>query len=69
MPEMMSPRDLARRCGVALGTVYWWTATGQVPHVRLGPRCVRFRPEEIDLWLESKRVAPRVSAPNAAGPR
>ncbi len=59
MSEMLSPKELARRCGVAINTVYWWVATAQVPHVRLGRRCVRFRADEIDAWLEAKRVAPR----------
>lgn len=58
---MMSPKELASRCGVAVGTVYWWVATGQVPHARLGPRLVRFDEAEIDAWLAAKRVAPRIA--------
>lgn len=69
---MISPKELATKCGVAIGTVYWWVATGQVPHARLGPRLVRFCEDEIDAWLAAKRVSARAGAtanpPDSAAP-
>lgn len=58
---MMTPKEAAARCGVPIGTLYYWVSQKYVPHVRLGPRLVRFDEDEIDRWLAAKRVAVRTS--------
>jgi len=48
--------EAAKRLGLALGTLYALVHAGRIPHVRLGKRLVRFRPAEIERWLESHSV-------------
>ena len=50
----MSPEELSEYLGVAKGTLYSWTYSKQIPHYKIGRR-VKFKPEEIDKWLEKKR--------------
>lgn len=54
--EMLNYCDAARMIGVPIGTLYGWVGRRQIPHVRLGPRLVRFRRAEIDEWIEKRRV-------------
>lgn len=48
--------EAAKRLGLALGTLYALVHAGRIPHVRLGKRLVRFRPAELERWLESHSV-------------
>ena len=48
--------EAAKRLGLTLGTLYALVHTGRIPHVRLGKRLVRFRPAELERWLESNSV-------------
>lgn len=43
--------DAARLLNVEETTVYTYVAKG-MPHVRLSPRCIRFKQEQIDAWIE-----------------
>jgi excisionase family DNA binding protein len=49
--SLETPRELARRLGVPLRTVYLWTEQGRLPHVKLG-RLTRFRPEDIKAIID-----------------
>lgn len=42
--------------GLPIGTLYSMVSRKQIPHVRLGPRLVRFDLEEIRRWIEKRRV-------------
>jgi len=46
--------DVVRMYRVPKGTLYFWVARGLIPHVRLGPRSVRFQPEALRRWLEHR---------------
>jgi excisionase family DNA binding protein len=48
--------EMAARLGVPVGTLYAMVHHGRIPHVRLGPRLVRFDHEVIDAWLERHSV-------------
>lgn len=50
--KLLSVRELAAQLGVSCDWVY--SHLEQLPVVRLG-RHVRFRPDDIDRWLESQR--------------
>ena len=52
----LSPKGLAEMLNVDVTTVYGWTSTHQIPYTKIG-RLVRFRSDEIEKWLEERRVA------------
>lgn len=57
MPEapLWSVDDLASYLGVPVATIYKWRHTGEGPAgYRIG-RHVRFDPEDVATWLESRR--------------
>jgi hypothetical protein len=59
---LLRPQDLARHLGIPYetnaGRVRFWSSVHawSVPHLRLGPRTIRFDPQDIRKWLESRRV-------------
>ncbi|MDP2342263.1 MAG: helix-turn-helix domain-containing protein [Deltaproteobacteria bacterium] len=48
----------AEYLGVALPTLYSLVCRKAVPHVRLSARMVRFDVDDLDRWLDSRRVVP-----------
>jgi excisionase family DNA binding protein len=54
--DLISPVELAAALKVARVTVYQWVRRGVIPHLKL-EGCVRFDPQEVQAWLESKRRA------------
>lgn len=57
--ELVGYDQIEAEWKVPRGTLYYWVARGKIPHVRLGPRSVRFRRHELRHWLESRSVAVR----------
>ncbi|MBI2376599.1 MAG: helix-turn-helix domain-containing protein [Deltaproteobacteria bacterium] len=49
--QLLTYRRLSELTGIPIGTLKSWVHHGRIPHVRLGPRCVRFRAEDIEAWL------------------
>ena len=48
-------KDVLRLLPIRRSTLRRWEARGQFPRRReLGPRCVGWRSDEIDAWLESR---------------
>ncbi|MGE0190439.1 MAG: helix-turn-helix domain-containing protein [Planctomycetota bacterium] len=47
--------DVASRLNVSVRTVRTWVAAGRLPVVRLGRRCVRVEPAEVERMLEEAR--------------
>jgi excisionase family DNA binding protein len=43
--------------GVTVGTLRSMVHRGTVPHLRYGPRQVRFDRRDLDRWLDERRVA------------
>lgn len=39
-----------------LGTLYAWVSRGQIPHLRYGPRSVRFEEDALLAWIAERRV-------------
>jgi len=58
MPQLIDAEQLSQFLGVKEGTIYDWVRRGKIPHVRL-ERLIRFDPDEIDTWLQERKVAPR----------
>jgi excisionase family DNA binding protein len=54
-PVLLSPEELAGLLGVPVATIYRWRSHGEGPHgFRIG-RHVRYRLDDVDQWLESRR--------------
>lgn len=56
---LLDYRGVAQRLGIPVGTVYGLVCQRRIPHVRLGPRFVRFDPDEVDRWVDARRVSAR----------
>lgn len=57
--DLYSPKELAEMLGVPLGSLYRWNylGTGPLP-IRVG-RHVRYRPTDVDDWLEQRAAEAR----------
>lgn len=52
--KLLSAEELAELIGVPLGTVYRWNyAGGGPPMIKVG-RHARYRPGDVDRWLDEK---------------
>jgi hypothetical protein len=45
------------RFGVSKGALLRWTRDGKVPAVKLPSGAVRYRPEQIETWLDEHALA------------
>jgi excisionase family DNA binding protein len=54
--QLMSIRDVAEFLQLNQTTVYAWAQQGILPGYKLG-RTWRFRPSELETWLEKRRNA------------
>jgi excisionase family DNA binding protein len=54
--QLMSIREVAEFLQLNQTTVYAWAQQGILPGYKLG-RTWRFRPSELDAWLEERRNA------------
>ena len=54
-PVLLSPEELGGLLGVPVATIYRWRSHGEGPRgFRIG-RHVRYRLDDVDEWLESRR--------------
>jgi excisionase family DNA binding protein len=60
---LATAREVAAILGVSPSTVLDWFEAGKLPGFKLGGRAVRFRPSEIEAWLEAQRRGPAIPAP------
>ncbi len=60
MDKLLTIDQMAEILGVQKSTLYQWTHTGFIPHIKLG-RFVRFRESDVNNWLEKKSSSGRVS--------
>ena len=51
-------KDVSHFLAAPVATIYSWVCQRRIPHVRTGPRCVRFDPAEILAWVNASRQAP-----------
>lgn len=55
--QLLTYPQMSAVLGVPKNTLFFWVATHAIPHVRLGPRTVRFRAREIREWLSQRSVS------------
>lgn len=59
--RLVGYKQVSRRLGVKMGTLYAWVQAGRIPHIRLGPRSVRFDPDAVERWIdENRRAEPKL---------
>jgi len=61
--HLLDYEQLSQRLGIKLGTLYSWVSRGQIPHVRLSGKLVRFDPKTIEEWLSARSVSDESSPP------
>lgn len=54
--KLYSPDELAARFGVPIKTVYAWNHKGTGPRFLKIGRHVRYRPEDVEAWLDRHQV-------------
>lgn len=57
--RLLTARDLADLLGFAPGTLLDWFEAGRLPGFKIGT-AVRFRPSEVEAWLEQRRRGEQV---------
>lgn len=66
LETLLSPAELARKVQVPAGTVRHWRDIGTGPaYVRIG-RHVRYRPRDVEAWLEAHRLPTAAARSGAA---
>ena len=61
--RLVTARELAEVLGLSASTVLDMWERGELPGFKIG-RAVRFRPSEVEAWLEGCRRGPSISRPS-----
>ena len=58
MPRLLTTEDVAEMTGLSPETLAQWRwLKKEIPFVRLGKKCVRYRQSDIDGWLVKRLVS------------
>ncbi len=57
-PDLIGYEEAAELLNVPVGTLYGWVARKRLPHIRLGPRFVKFSRARLRRWLADHEVQP-----------
>ena len=60
MEKLLTLKELSEILKVPKGTIYSWTHMQFIPHYKLG-HSLRFRPSEIEKWLQKRHCKGRVT--------
>ena len=55
--KLLTVNDLSDHLGVPVNTLYQWRTKGYGPTGRRIGKHVRYRPEDVDTWVEQQGVA------------
>ena len=55
MGKMMTVREVAEMFRISVLTLYGWTSSRKIPHVKLGGK-VLFDEAELKAWCDARRV-------------
>jgi excisionase family DNA binding protein len=56
MDEMLDYEQMAKEFNIKKGTLHCWVHQRKIPHIRLGPRFVRFRRSAVESCMREKNV-------------
>jgi excisionase family DNA binding protein len=59
--KLLTARELAELLGFAAGTIVDWAERDELPHFKIGNK-LRFKPSEVEAWLEQQRRGRRVDS-------
>ena len=59
MSKLMTIKETAKLLGITESTLKGMIRRGAIPYIKLSPRVLRFDPEELDEYLDQRRVKPR----------
>ncbi|MFM9994957.1 MAG: helix-turn-helix domain-containing protein [Phycisphaerales bacterium] len=62
-PVLVDEREAARLCATSPSTIYRARKRGELAHVQLGPSSIRYTPDDLRRWAESRRVSAQAVAP------
>ena len=57
---LLDYREAADFIGLSEYTLRRYVSMGKIAHVKLGSKLVRFEPDSLRRWVESRRVEPNV---------
>jgi len=57
-PGLLTVNEIALYLGCSTCTLYRWVKRQEIPFLRLGKRDVRFKPAEVDAWMERRNARP-----------
>lgn len=57
MPKLLSVEDLSDILGIPVNTLYQWRSKGYGPQGRRIGKYVRYRPEDVETWVEQQGAA------------
>lgn len=60
-PLLLNAREAARLLNVSERLLWTMTADGDIPSVRVGRRGVRYLPDDLTRWIESRRTCGRAA--------
>jgi excisionase family DNA binding protein len=63
LTPLLTDREVADLLVVKPDTVRRWAASGQLPSVRLGGRLIRFRPDDVERWIEGQATSTATRLP------
>ena len=53
---LLMPKEAARLLGISPRKLWGLTASGEIPHVRIG-RCLRYSVDDLEAFIEANKVA------------
>ena len=56
---LLNIKEVSELTGLSTGTIYHFVSQRRIPFVRISSRCIRFRREDIEKWLDELHEAPR----------
>lgn len=63
MEKLLTVKEVAELLGLTRMSIYLMVHRGQIPHVKIGERILRFDQEEIRKWLEAKKRDVQIPVP------
>jgi excisionase family DNA binding protein len=56
--SLLTVREVAELLRMTVAATYMAVERRQIPHIRLGPRKLRFRKQDLEAWLEEHYEPP-----------